>query len=455
LAADVLLADGASVRFAAEEPTALPALERRPGLEGQIYREVAATIRARAAEMHAHWPRHWRRASGYPLDRLLPALAPELGPLPAATRFLPRALPPADGRLNFAPLLAGSEGTLALLTAVTLRLEPRPAHTGVAVVHFDRLLDACAAVTDILELDPSACELLDKQLMDLARAQPEWARRMTFIAGDPAAVLLTEFVADDDSALQAQMERLEVHLLRRGWRGAVVRALDPRRQADLWAVRKAGLNLLTSRRGDIKPIPGIEDVSVPPEHLAAYLEELLRWSSEQGREAIADVAVYAHASAGCLHVRPLVNVKTARGVATLAAMAEFALDLCLRYGGAMSGEHGDGLARSALNERLFGPTLYGALRRVKSAFDPHNRLNPGKVVDAPPLTDSLRLGAHYATITLADGPPQVAGAAMVFDWRSDGGFAGAIEMCNGAGVCRKVESGVMCPSFMATRNEVD
>jgi FAD/FMN-containing dehydrogenase/Fe-S oxidoreductase len=453
VAADVLLADGTHTRFAPEAPDALAALARRPGLEGRIYGEVAETIRSCAPEVVAHWPRHWRRASGYPLDRLLAALAPDAGPLPHATRFLPRALPPPDSRLNLAPLLAGSEGTLAICTSLTLRLEARPLRTAVAIVHFDHLLDACSAVTDILELEPSACELLDKQLMDLARAQPEWARKMGFVQGDPAAVLLTEFTGATEHDLSVQIERLEAHLRARGWRGAVVRATAAKEQADLWAVRKAGLNLLTSRRGDFKPVPGIEDVSVPPEHLAAYLEEVMRWSSEQGRDAIADVAVYAHASAGCLHVRPLVNVKTARGVATLAAMAEHALTLCLRYGGAMSGEHGDGLARSALNERLFGPDLYAALRRVKAAFDPEGLLNPGKVVDAPPLSDSLRMGAAYTTIPLAAGPRGA--EATVFDWSADGGFAPAVEMCNGAGVCRKLETGVMCPSFMATRDERD
>ncbi len=449
--ADVLLADGAAARFAAHDPASLPALARRPGLEGQIYSQVAEIVRSHAPDLHAGWPRHWRRASGYTLDRLLPALAPELGPLPAATRFTPRALPPDHGMLNLAPLLAGSEGTLALLTRLTLRLERRPTHTAVAVVHFAQLLDACAATVDILERNPSACELLDKQLLDLARLQPEWARRMGWVQGDPATLLLVEFSGEDERALLAEVAALEAHLHTRGWHGAVVRALDARTQADLWAVRKAGLNILASRRGDIKPIPGIEDVSVPPEHLADYLEQLLRWCREQGVDSIADVGVYAHASAGCLHVRPLVNVKTAQGVATMAAMAEHALTLCLRFAGAFSGEHGDGLARSALNPRLFGPELYGALRQVKAAFDPHGLLNPGKVVDAPPLTDSLRMGAGYATIDVTAGRT----AGTVFDWSSDFGFAPAVEMCNGAGVCRKLDVGVMCPSFMATRDERD
>lgn len=441
-----ILADGSHAHFAAVEPGALTAKAGSTSLEGRIYAGLHALLTKNMDEIVAHWPKHWRRASGYNLDRLAAPLLPpqQRSQLSSASRFRPAVCDPQRiDRFNIAQLLTGSEGTLAVTTAVTLQLVPRPRQTAVAVVHFDRLLDACAAVLDILEMEPSASELLDKQLMDLARLQPEWARKMHFVDGDPAAVLLTEFYGDNDAELARKMERLELHLRKRGWRGAIVRVSDKARQADIWAVRKAGLNLLTSRRGDFKPVPGIEDVSVPPEKLADYLEQVLSWC--QGRNGVPDVAVYAHASAGCLHVRPLVNVKTAQGVETLQAMADFALDLCLRYGGAMSGEHGDGLSRSALNPRLFGPTLYAAMQEVKRSFDPDGLLNPGKIVDAPPLTANLRMGPEYQTIALE----------TVFDWSADQGLAGAVEMCNGAGVCRKLESGVMCPSFMATRDERD
>jgi Fe-S oxidoreductase len=214
-------------------------------------------------------------------------------------------------------------------------------------------------------------------------------------------------------------------------------------QNDVWTVRKAGLNILMSRRSDYKPIPGIEDVSVPQENLADYLRQVLEFCRGQGD--IPDVAVYAHASAGCLHVRPLVNIKTARGVELMQVLGDYACDLAVMYSGAMSGEHGDGLARSALNPKLFGPQLYATLQEVKRTFDPTNLLNPGKIVNAPPITQNLRYGPTYQTIELK----------TVFDWSSDGGFAAAVEMCNGAGVCRKLGAGSMCPSFMATKDEHD
>jgi FAD/FMN-containing dehydrogenase/Fe-S oxidoreductase len=445
-AADVLLADGSTAHFGPVAPADLPAYATRAGLEGTIYRDLAALAVDATPAIIAHWPKHWRRASGFGLDRLAAALAPATARIQfdGASRFRPAICNPQRfDTVNLAQFLAGSEGTLAIFKTITLHLVPRPTRTAVAVLHFDDIVAACAAVGDVLEMEPSACELLDKQLMDLARRQPEWARRLHFVAGDPAAVLLTEFYGESEAALEAQLQRLAHHMAQRGHRGVVVHVTEPQRQADLWAVRKAGLNLLMSRRGDFKPVPGIEDVSVPPEQLAAYIARVRTWCG--ARPGVRDLAVYAHASAGCLHVRPVVNVKTAQGVATLQAMADFATGLCLEYGGALSGEHGDGISRSALNERLFGPQLYAALQRVKRIFDANNLLNPGKVVNGPPLTENLRMGAGYATIPIK----------TIFDWSSDGGFAPAIEMCNGAAVCRKTETGIMCPSYMATRDEMD
>ncbi len=443
---EVVLADGSRATLGPLDAAALAARGRAPGLDGAIHRGVAQIVVEVMDELLARWPKHWRRASGYNLDRLAaPLLSPaERGRLSFDSRFRPAVADPARiDRFNLAQLITGSEGTLAVLTEATLRLTPRPARTAVAVIHFDRLLDACAAATDVLETLPSAAELLDKQLMDLARAQPEWARKMHFVVGDPAAVLLTEYYGTSEAELTACIDSLERHLAARGWRGIVVRVLEPERVADIWAVRKAGLNLLMSRRGDYKPVPGIEDVSVPPERLADYLGQVLDFCRAQ--DGVPDVAVYAHASAGCLHVRPRVNVKSRRGVETLQALADYACDLAVSYGGAMSGEHGDGYSRSALNPRLFGPTLYEALRAVKRTFDPAGLLNPGKVVDGPPLTENLRMGPTYQTIRVE----------TVFDWSRDGGFAPAVEMCNGAGVCRKLGAGTMCPSYMATRDEHD
>ena len=454
LETSVILSDGSSARLGPVANAELASRGRGDSLETQIYREVPGIVRAHLEQILEGWPRHWRRVSGYNLDRLAAALLQEgetaehAGLLRARLGFdsLYRSEfcnSTQNDRFNLSQLVAGSEGTLATVTSATLKLVPKPPMTALAVVHFDRLIDACAAIPDILETQPSASELLDRHLIDLARAQPEWAKRLHFVDGDPEAVLLTEFYGVDERELSAKLDALERHLRIRGWQSTIVKLLNPTRQKDVWDVRKAGLNILMGRRGDYKPVPGIEDVSVPQEKLADYLEKILDFCGEQ--EDVPGIAVYAHASAGCLHVRPLLNLKNKTGIDTLRTVGEHACDLAVSFGGAMSGEHGDGLARSYLHPRLFGPDLYGALRRVKEVFDPDNRMNPGKIIDAPPSSENLRFGQEYDTIELR----------TVFDWGSDFGYAGAVEMCNGAGVCRKLGAGTMCPSYIATRDEKD
>lgn len=442
----VILSDASRARFGPVGVDTMAARARYDNLEGKIYRDIPKVIHNVMEEIVERFPKHWRRASGYNIDRLAAALLPpeERRKLSFDSRFRPPVCDPTlIDHFNLAQLMTGSEGTLAIMTEATVKLTPKPKFTGLAVIHFDRLIDSCAAIPDVLETDPSASELLDKMLMDLARAQPEWNKRMGFVQGDPQAVLLTEYYGDSEQEVAKKLAHLEEHLHSRGWKSEMLQVTSPAQQNEIWEVRKAGLNILMSRRSDYKAVPGIEDVSVPQEQLAEYLERVLDFCGKQGD--IPDVAVYAHASAGCLHVRPLLNLKTARGVELLQSVSNFAADLAVEYGGAMSGEHGDGLARSSLNPKIFGPTLYAALQEVKRTFDPNNLLNPGKIVDAPPVTENLRFGPTYQTIELQ----------TVFDWGPDGGYAPAIEMCNGAGVCRKLNSGAMCPSYMATRDEHD
>ena len=443
----VVLSDGSATCFGPVDPRDLESRGRGTSLEAAIYRETSRIVRAHGEQILERWPRHWRRASGYNLDRLAAALSNGASSEHWEmfnSRFRPLNYDPARlADFNLAQLITGSEGTLAAISSATLQLVPRPQMTGLAVVHFNRLIDACAAIPDILETGPSASELLDKHLMDLARLQPEWAKRLHFVDGDPQAVLLTEYYGASTQELIGKLENLERHLRTRGWPGSIVTLLDPDRQKDVWDVRKAGLNILMSRRGDYKPVPGIEDVSVPPERLAEYLEKILDFCRAQ--EDVPAIAVYAHASAGCLHVRPLLNLKDQKGIDILRVVGEHACELAVSFGGAMSGEHGDGLSRSYLHPRLFGPELYEAMRQVKAVFDPHDRMNPGKMIDAPPATENLRFGREYDTIELP----------TVFDWASDFGYSGAIEMCNGAGACRKLGMGTMCPSYIATKDEKD
>ncbi|CAN5763175.1 FAD-binding and (Fe-S)-binding domain-containing protein [soil metagenome] len=363
------------------------------------------------------FPRHWRRATGYSLNELL------------------------KDDFNPARLLVSSEGTLATTLDATINLVPTPKMTALALIQFDDLVESMAVTTTILETEPSAIELMDRMLIELTRQQPGFASQLAFVRGNPEALITVEYYGESEAELRRKLDHLEVHLRANGIDAAIQQVLDPVRQAGIWSVRKAGLGLLMSVKGDAKPIPCIEDVSVPVEHLAEYVDEIRRLCAAHGTTA----AYYAHASAGCLHIRPLISLKNQSGIQTMDEITRAAAGLAAKFGGVMSGEHGDGLQRSELNRVIFGDDLYNAMVDLKRIFDPENLMNPDKVVEAPPLVESLRYGASYSSLPVD----------TYLDFDPEGGFAAAIEMCNGAGVCRKIGSGTMCPSYMATRDERD
>jgi FAD/FMN-containing dehydrogenase/Fe-S oxidoreductase len=424
----VILADGSQARFAAVEADAMASRMQLPGREGEIYRAVSALVGepGNRDSILSGTPRHWRRCGGYNLDRFIEG---------ASFRV------PRDSRFNLAKLVCGAEGGLAVMTDITLGLVEVPAEKGLALLHFSSLRGALSAVPAILEQGPSAVELLDHMGLELCRGVPEYARLLeTFVEGDPNCILICEFHGQSRSELEAGIERL-AGAVRREMVGAsaVSPILDPARQADVWTVRKVGLGLLMSIRGDLKPLPFIEDAAVPVEHLADYVDEVERFCRGLGTR----VAYYAHASAGCLHIRPLIDAKLAGEIAKMPEILAFSVELLHGNGGSLSSEHGDGRARSWINERFFGPELYDLYRQVKRIFDPEALLNPGTVVEAPAMTESLRYGEEYRVVAHA---PQL-------DFSAEQGFDRAVEMCNGAGVCRRLTHGTMCPSFMVTRDE--
>jgi Fe-S oxidoreductase len=299
------------------------------------------------------------------------------------------------------------------------------------------LLAALETAHDALAFHPAAVELVDRMVIELARGSLEYSRRLKFVDGDPRALIVVEVYGDAEAEVKSKLDSLASGLASRTT--SLVRILDPIEQANVWKVRKAALPLLLGLPGDKKPIAFVEDTAVGPEKLSLYVKRFNQLLEKHGTVG----SFYAHAGAGCLHIRPLINLKDARGVVTMRDLAEDVFGLVQEFGGAMSGEHGDGLARSHFNERMFGPELYRAFQEVKRAFDPEGIMNPGKVVDAPPMTESLRYGASYAAIDLP----------TVFPYRKEGGFARAVELCNGAAVCRKKLEGTMCPSYMVTLEE--
>jgi FAD/FMN-containing dehydrogenase/Fe-S oxidoreductase len=419
--ARVALYEGGVADFGPATPDELAAQARSEEPAARLLAKLLTFREERRELIRRDFPPHWRRATGYSLDQFLKP----------------------DDAFNPARLVVASEGTLATTLELTLDLVPTPTRTGLVLLQFDNLVAAMAATPVILETEPSAIELMDRMLVNLTRAQPGYARLISFIMGDPAAVLVVEFYGESEAELERKAANLVAHLAKRRVRMSAEpqRVLDPKRQADVWSVRKAGLGLLMSVKGDHKPIPVIEDVSVPVEHLAEYVGAVEELVAAHGTTA----AYYAHASAGCLHIRPLVNLKTVEGVTAMKEMAHAAAELAHRFGGVMSGEHGDGLQRSELNPTIFGPELYQAMRDFKAIWDPRGMMNPGKKVDGPPMTEHLRYGPGYAPRELKTH----------LDFSAEGGFLRAVEMCNGAAVCRKLKAGTMCPSYMATKDEKD
>jgi FAD/FMN-containing dehydrogenase/Fe-S oxidoreductase len=416
----VVLADGQVVHL---RPLTGEELESKCALadhEGECYRVVRRLAAEHAAEIERRFPKILRRVGGYNLD-------------------LFTAAPSADQPFNLAHLLVGSEGTLGVTLEAKLRLVELPRAKVLLVAQFTHLLDALAVTPAILKHRPAAVEVVDRYVLDSTRLNPEAARLRDFLRGDPGAILLIEFFGDTPEELRPRLEALTAELR---WDHRVDHlhpAVDPAAQARIWKLRKAALGLSMAQKGDAKALSFVEDTAVDPEHLRDYIAELLAVVARHGTTA----GVYAHASVGCLHVRPVIDLKTENGVRQFESIATEVAGLVLKYGGALSGEHGDGLVRSPFQEKMYGPVLYQTFRGLKRTFDPLNLLNPGKIVDAPPLTANLRYGPVYVT-------PEV---PTTFDFSADGGIVRAAELCAGVGACRKKREGTMCPSYQATRDE--
>jgi len=369
-------------------------------------------------EIEARFPKVLRKVAGYNLDHLGPPHA------------------------NAAHLLVGSEGTLAWFEQLTLKLSPLPAARALGVVHFPRFYTAMELTQHIVKLGPSAVELVDRTMIGLAREIAAFRKTVdACIKGDPDAILLVEFSGEESTRQESNLKQLVQLMADLGLPGSVVEITDAQRQKDLWEVRKAGLNIMMSMKGDGKPVSFIEDCAVPLEHLAEYTDRLTQVFEKHGTRG----TWYAHASVGTLHVRPVLDMRR-DGAEKMRAIAEEACAMVRQYKGAYSGEHGDGLVRSEWIEPFFGPRLVSALGEIKSWLDPRGLMNPGKIV-APSKMDDRSLFRFK--------PGYVAEAlAPALDWSEWGGVDKAVEMCNNNGHCRKFDSGTMCPSFRATRDEI-
>ena len=419
----VVLADGSEADFGPQSAAEWEHKAAQRSFEGRIYEQVRDIVQAEREEIERRFPKILRRVSGYNLDALSAGLNAGRQPV------------------GLQQLIVGSEGTLAIVTEAELALLPRPKARGLLVPQFATLGAAMDALAACLELQPSAVELMDHLLLELTAKNLALKDTMKAIQGDPQAVLMVEFSSDDPAEVRDRVERLRRRLAGVDGLTAAVPAIDPSLREPLWNLRRAAMPLLYGMTGDRKPITFVEDTAVAPRHLPEFAARFRALLQSHGT----DGAFYGHASVGCLHIRPVLNLKDAGDVARMRRISAEVTDLVLEYGGSLSGEHGDGLARSEWNEKMFGPAIYRAFCRVKQAFDPGQLLNPGRIVHAPPMTDHLRYAPPYQPIELP----------TVFDYSRQEGFVRSIELCNGNGACRKMQGGTMCPSYRATLDEKD
>ncbi|TQF32854.1 FAD-binding and (Fe-S)-binding domain-containing protein [Bradyrhizobium sp. UNPA324] len=432
LSMEASLADGTLSRFG-EVSRDLSDVEV-PDSTRALFRDMLDLGMRETEEIAARFPKVQRRVGGYNLDALVPRNAPN----------------------NMAHLLVGSEGTLAFTTKVELKLWPVIRNKALGVCHFGSFYEAMNAAQHLVKLKPIAVELVDRTMIALGRDIAMFRPIISAaIKGDPDAVLVVEFAEEDQADNLVRLKQLGELMgdLGFGWTneprkwGGVVEITEPALQSGIADFRAAGLNVMMSMKQEGKPVSFVEDCAVPLPHLADYTQRLNEVFAKHGTSG----TMYAHASEGCLHVRPVLNLKLEKDVKAMRAIAEEAFALVREYKGSHSGEHGDGLVRSEFHETMFGERLVADFRAVKQRFDPDGVLNPGKIVDVPKMDDRslFRFKPDY----------RVGELKTRLDWSAypgaGGGFQGAVEMCNNNGACRKLEGGVMCPSYRATRNEKD
>jgi len=439
-AIDAFLADGSHAHFGAYDPTKLPSSGRLRKILPDLLR-LGATYKD---DILSSFPRVLRRVGGYNIDALIPD----------AMALRPQGKP-GDG-INLAHLLVGSEGTLAYSTAISLKLSPLPARKVMGLCHFPSFYKAMDAAQHLVTLDPVAVELIDNTMLDLARSIALF--RLTvekYIKGQPAAILVVEFAENEEAENSRRLAALEAMMadLGFGWEkqagftGGTVILTEESDQARISEMRKSGLNIMMSMKTSAKPVSFVEDCAVALPDLAEYTDKLTKIFTKYKTTG----TWYAHASVGCLHVRPILDMKSSDDVAAMRKIAEETFQLVKDYGGSHSGEHGDGIARSEFNEVMFGKKMAALFKQVKKMLDPQSIFNPGKITDAPKMDDRslFRFAPGYK---IDDFPTRL-------NWNAwpgaAGGLQGAVEMCNNNGACRKLEGGVMCPSFRATHDERD
>lgn len=414
---ELILSNGKVLSFVPLTEEELAEKLKLPDEEGHIYREVEALKKEYSTEIKKAFPQIPRRVSGYNLDELI-----------------------KTGFNNFAKLICGSEGTLGVISKIGVRIVKKPLKTALCLIYFQTILEAMADIKAILGFKPMALELIDEKILEAGKKAPSMRGKLDWLKVNHGNILVAEFQGESEQSLKQTVDlfRESMHKAKIGMEvQPIFSKVD---MANIWAIRKSGLGLLLSKRSYTRAIAFIEDLSLPPQKLVLFMERFLNYLKSIDKEA----GIYGHAGSGCMHIRPFINTRSNAELALAKKMMLDISDLVKEVGGAMSGEHGDGLVRSWMNENFFGPKLYEAFKRLKNAFDPDNLMNPGKIVDGRPFEENLRFNPNRPMKSFE----------TFFSFKKEGGLELAADLCNGNGLCRKKE-GVMCPSFQVTGDEYD
>lgn len=420
LSLEAIFSDGSAVTLRNERLDTLLQANPTATRPAQLLHTVRQIITQHHQQIRDRFPKILRRVSGYNLDRMLAGWE--------------------RGSINLSEMMVGSEGTLAMTAMAEVKLVEKPKYRALLIPHFTSIAAAMEALDDCLAIQPSAVEMMDQMILDLARQNLALQRRMQGIVGRPAALFMVEVAGNHKAELIQRLNKLEAKLRARAGVYEVVRAVEDDARQPLWQLRESGLPLLMGMPGDRKPVTFVEDTAVSPERLPAFVAEFQEIMQRHGTHG----AIYGHASVGCLHIRPVLDLHQEGDVQIMRQISIAVSDLVLKYKGSLSGEHGDGIARSEWLPKMFGHDIYEAFKQIKHAADPAGLMNPGKIVDAPPMDTHLRYQQQERRQPLT-----------MLDYSKHGGIVQHVELCSGTGVCRKTSAGTMCPSYRATLNEKD
>ena len=414
---DVILSSGETIKFRQLTPKGWNEKLSLDTAEGHIYRTIERIQKEYHDEIENRFPHIPRRASGYNLDELIKSPNP-----------------------NLAKLIVGSEGSLGIITSVKLKIAKKPLVTGISLIHFHDMIEGMRTISKILLHQPIAVEMIDHHIINMGKLSPSLKNKLGWLQGNPQAVFAVEFEAPTKKEVKEKIDNFEAQMKQESIGYANSHLLSEEEMNNLWAVRKSGLGLLLSKRSYSRAIGFIEDISIAPEKLAEFMVKFLDCLKKHGKEA----GVYGHVGPGCMHIRPFINLRDWEDLQHMLAIMEEVSALVLQFGGALSGEHGDGRVRSWTNPIMFGDKLYQAFKEIKEAFDPENELSQGNKVHGQSLLENLRM----------DPETKIHPIKTFLDFKQEGGFELAVDLCNGNGLCRKKEA-VMCPSFQVTGDEYD